>query len=265
VPEYGGAGFLPATAGPFVLGADGDAARILRAGAGNDAVDRLVDALDALDGAPRSAGEAARDQFVRQARRMSEDPEVRAAFDLTGEPHPRRERFGNHALGRACLSALRLCRAGVQTVLVRDTGWDHHQGVRRALTHGFPGKLPALDQVLSALLDELRDEAGEAITVAVLTEFGRTPRLNPDGGRDHWPRAQSALLFGAGVRHGVVHGTTDARGEEPASDPCSPGDLWATLLAARGADLDAVLATDTGRPVTLVPDGAKPIAAVLAE
>lgn len=268
VPAYGGAGFLPATRGPFPTGGDpakpGFRIADLAARADAAAIDALVDQLDRLDGRPRSPAEGERDRFARAARAMANDPQLRELFALDREAPKWRERFGRHRLGQSCLLAARLCRGGVPTVLVRDDGWDHHRDVRRELTYGFPGKLTQLDEALRGLLDLLREQQLEDdILVAVLSEFGRTPRLNPEGGRDHWPRAMSALLFGGGIRPGAVVGSTDARGEEPSSDACSPEDLCATLLAARGIDLDTQLATGTGRPIRLLAEGAAPIAAVL--
>lgn len=266
VPEHAGAGFLPRHCGPFVVSANAPGAFVapdLVPAPGQAAVDELTDLLDRLDGAPRSPAEAARDRFVAQARAMGADPAVRALFDTAAEPAAEHERFGRHPLGRACQLATRLCEGGVDTVLVRHTGWDHHRQIRHAMTYGFPGPMTQLDSAISALLDR-QQQRGAELLLCVASEFGRTPRLNPDGGRDHWPRAGFALLAGTGIRAGVVHGSTDARGEEPAADACSPGDLFATLLAARGIAPDTVLRTDTGRPIRLLPEDAAPIAAVLA-
>lgn len=262
VPDGGGNGFLAAHTGPFVV----DGLRSVVPAPQPDAAIRqvLVDRLDELDGAPRSADEELRDRLAQRARAMRADARVRELFDPDRAEPVWRDRFGHHSLGRACLQAARLVRGGVATVLVRDVGWDHHRDVRTALTYGFPSKLRQLDEAISALLDQLREQdLGDEILVVVASEFGRTPRLNPDGGRDHWPRAQSVLLAGAGIQAGVVHGSTDARGEEPAAEACTPGELWATMLAARGMALDTVLTTADGRPVRVVPEHAKPIAAVL--
>lgn len=261
-PPAGGTGFLPLRHAPLAVPHDRSA--LPPGGAGEAARDELVDLLDGLDGAPRSPAEADRDALAQKARAMRADAEVRALFDPAGAEPEWRQRFGRHQLGQKALLAARLALGGVRTVLVRDTGWDHHRDVRRSLNEGFPGKLPQLDDAVSGVLDLLRArDAEDEVLLVVASEFGRNPRLNPDGGRDHWPRAQSVLLAGASVRAGVVHGTTDARAEEPATDACSPADLWATILAARGADLDAVSTTPDGRPVRAVPVGAAPIAAVL--
>jgi len=266
--DYAGAGFLGAVHGPFGVGGDpGRADFAVRdlapSGDGDARVDALRQALDELDGAPRNDAERMRDRFVAGARRLSTDPEARRCFDLGAEPREVRERYGRHQLGQSCLLARRLAQGGVGTVFVRDTGWDHHQGIARALTYGFPPKLRALDEALSALLDDLRRlELEDRVLVCVASEFGRTPRLNPVGGRDHWPRAQSVLLAGAGIRPGVV-GATDARGEEPAERPIAPTEVYATLLAALGLDPNAVLRSPDGRPVRLVADEAEPIREVL--
>lgn len=269
-PDYGGVGFLPETAAPFEVGGDPSqadfAVRDLRArGDGSRALD-LLDELDRLDGAPRSASEAARDRFLRQARGLSANPATRALFALADEPAAVRERYGRHRLGQSLLLARRLVEHGsTRVVLARDVGWDHHVGIARALTYGFPPKLTALDGAVSALIEDLDARGlGERVAVCVASEFGRTPRLNPSGGRDHWARAQSVLLFGAGLRRGVVVGSTDARGEEPLERPLSPADLFATLARVLGLDTEQVLQTPAGRPIRLVEDGAAPIGEILA-
>jgi uncharacterized protein (DUF1501 family) len=266
-PQFAGAGFLPAVCGPFEVGGDPGRAdfvvRDLTPRDDNTAALAVMTQLDRLAGPPRTAAEASRDEIVAQALRMSQVPAIAEAFDLRREPADVRARFGAHRLGQSCLLARRLVRAGTRAVLVRDAGWDHHVQIARALTYGFPPKLRALDQAVSALLDDLDGGDGDVL-VCVATEFGRTPRLNPAGGRDHWPRAQSALLYGAGVRAGVVVGATDAHGEEPVRDPVSPADLFATLAIALGLPRDLVLHTQDGRPVRLIDDGALPIAGVLA-
>ena len=151
---------------------------------------------------------------------------------------------------------------GDYTVQIR--GWDTHVGIAKALTFGYPPKLTALDQAVSALLDDIRAlELEERVTICVASEFGRTPRLNPAAGRDHWPRAQSVLLAGAGIERGVVVGQTDPRGEEPIEREVSPADLHATLLSALGMDVEHVLHTPDGRPARVVPIGGAPITEAL--
>lgn len=267
--DYAGAGFLPGSRGPFAVGGDpGRADFAVRDLAADpervrERVHELRAALDALDGAPRGAAEAQRDHFVAMGKRLSEDPEARAAFDLAAELAELRQRYGRHRLGQSCLLARRLVAAGVRTVFVSDTGWDHHTQIKTALTYGFPPKLQALDEALSALLDDLRErQLDDSVLVCLASEFGRTPRLNPLGGRDHWPRAQSVLLYGAGIRPAVV-GSTDARGEEPRERPIAPAEVFATLVQALGIDPELVLRTADGRPVRLVAEEGTPVSEVL--
>jgi hypothetical protein len=266
--QYARQGFLPVSHAPFEL--DGDPSkpdfqvRHLKPVDGMQRALKLLEKVDQLDGGPRSESEAARDQFLAQARHLSLSPEVRALFDLEHEKPELRERYGRHFFGQACLMARRLVEGGVGTVMVRYQGWDHHQGIGRSLTQGFPPKLPALDTAISALHDDLERRGMLENTLVVLaSEFGRTPRLNPAGGRDHWSRASSVLLFGAGVKRGAVAGKTDARGEEPAELPVTPRDLYATILHALGADTNAILKTPDGRPVRVVEEEAKLVKQIL--
>jgi uncharacterized protein (DUF1501 family) len=195
---------------------------------------------------------------------MSLSPEARELFDLNRETPETRKRYGRKLLGQSALLARRLVEGGVRTVLVRFKGWDHHESIARALTYGFPPKLEALDQAVTALHEDLaRRGLDERVTVVLASEFGRTPRINPRGGRDHWARASSVLLFGGGLRRGVVVGKTDANGEAPIERPVSPADLFCTVLGALGADLEQVLHTPDGRPVRTVNESAKPIREIL--
>ena len=267
--QYARQGFLPVANAPFELLGDPSKptfkVKDLQPAPGMRRALDLLKRIDEIDGHPRSEKEAARDQFLSQARYLSLSPEVRALFDLKEEKPDLRKRYGRHFFGQACLLARRLVEGGVGTVLVRYKGWDHHQGINRALTHGFPPKLPALDTAISALHEDL-DRRGllDRVLVLLASEFGRTPRLNPAGGRDHWSRASSTLLFGAGIKQGVAAGQTDARGEEPDGYAVSPKDLYATVLHALGADTEASLTTPDGRPIRVVDEDAEPVQRILA-
>ena len=266
---YARQGFMPITRGPFEIGGSpgvkGFEVKNLTPPPQLDRAMKLLKAVDGLDGGPRSESERGRDRFLDQARFLSLDPEVRAKFDVNRESIETRSRYGRHFLGQSCLLARRLVEGGVRTAFIRYKGWDDHRGIKSALTFGYPAKLTALDQAVSALHEDL-DRRGmlENTMVMVATEFGRTPRLNPAAGRDHWSRASSSLLFGAGLKRGVLVGKTDARGEAPIERPVTPGDLFHTVLSALGAAVDTTLHTDTGRPIPVVEERMSPIREALA-
>jgi uncharacterized protein (DUF1501 family) len=143
---------------------------------------------------------------------------------------------------------------------VTDAGWDTHQQIYRELKEGYvggyAGRIPVLDQALSTLLTDLSDRGLlDETLVLVMGEFGRTPKLNTAGGRDHWPRAFSVLLAGAGVKGGQVIGASDSRGESPAERPVTPAELARTIFTLLGVDPDREFHTADGRPVRVSPGG----------
>jgi hypothetical protein len=222
-------------------------------------------------------------RFQKRALELVTGPEARRAFDLNREPDPVRDRYGRHPLGQNLLLARRLIEAGVRLVSVnawagvpRDgqgfiyspsftQGWDHHGaavqkcGIFSTGQFGLGLVLPRFDQALSALLEDLGDRGLlDQTLVVVVGEFGRTPKIstNPYPGRDHWPACYSALLAGAGVRGGLVHGASDKIGAYVKDRPVSPEDFGATLFHALGIDPASRLSPDgatrpasTGRPV----------------
>ena len=139
---------------------------------------------------------------------------------------------------------------------VNDRGWDTHENLYTRLKEGYAGApvgvglIPSLDLALSALIEDLENRGMlQETLIVVMGEFGRTPKLNTAGGRDHWPRAFSVLLAGGGVPGGQVIGATDAVGESPADRPVTPGDLAATIYKLLGVDPATELVTNDGRPV----------------
>lgn len=215
------------------------------------------------------------DQFRELAFSMLTGPKVASAFDLTKEDDTLRDRYGRHLWGQSCLLARRLAEAGTSVVTIyidspvskpEFTNWDDH-----ILNAGRPGhfaeymqrRLPYMDQALSALIEDIfARQLDRQIMVAVLGEFGRTPRLshNANGtGRDHWPDAQSVLLSGGGLKMGQVVGATNSRAEHPAHRPLSPKDILATIYRHLGIDYTAALPDHSGRPVHILGEG-QPIA-----
>ena len=268
----GGPGYLPRACSAFNVGQD--PSRVpdldppeglgLKRSEGRRDILRKVDAFSRR--VEESAATRGRDAFIEQAYRLLASSDARAAFGLSREKESTRDRYGRSRLGSGCLLARRLVEAGALFVTVVDDGWDTHQQIFRELPDSrFPGsgKVPALDRAYSALIEDLRERGLLATTlVAVLGEFGRTPKLNAQAGRDHWPRAGFACLAGAGVQGGRVIGKTDARGEAPVERPVSPQDLAATILERLGVDPSRELTTSSGRPVRILAEGA-PIREVL--
>lgn len=213
----------------------------------------------------------ATDRFRATALHMLTSPAAAAAFDLTQETDATRDRYGRHVWGQACLLARRLAQAGTAVITVyidtpktgeQFTNWDDH-----ILNAGRPGhfgkyieiRLPYFDQAVSALIEDIYVRGlDRQIMVVALGEFGRTPRLSQNSqgvGRDHWPQAQSVLFSGGGLRTGQVVGTTNRRGEYPASRPLSPKDVLATIYQHLGIDARHELYDYSGRPIPVLPWG----------
>jgi Protein of unknown function (DUF1501) len=259
------AGFLPGAFAAFNTGIDPANVRDLHPPPGVSFArsDHRRDMLRRMDALSRDIEEQPatkdRDAFFEQAYNLIGSPEAKAAFDLGREKPAARERYGHSRLGAGCLLARRLIEAGSRFVTVVDTGWDTHQQIFRELPDSrFPGsgKLPALDRAYSALLADLRERRLLASTLVVLMgEFGRTPKLNALGGRDHWPRAGFVCLAGGGVKGGQVIGSTNAFGEVPAERPVTPPDLASTILQLLGVDPSKELITPGGRPVKILGEG----------
>jgi hypothetical protein len=193
------------------------------------------------------------DRFAQQAHEIIVSPRARTAFDLEQEPRAILDRFGNDETGRTFLAACRLIEAGVRFVTISIDGWDTHQNNFRELKTKL---LPSLDRSLTALLDTLRERGlDESTTTLVTGEFGRTPKVNGNAGRDHWARAMFCLFAGGGVKGGQVLGASDDKAAEPADKGFSPDDVAATFYRRMGIDPSLEYHTPGGRPITLVRDG----------
>jgi hypothetical protein len=204
-------------------------------------IDRSTDLVDGLDA------------FHRQALDILRSDRTRDAFNLGQEAQALRNRYGTSPFGQGALAARRLVEAGVRFVTISTGGWDTHSQTFNAHRTRL---LPNLDQTLSALIQDLDDRGMLENTIVYCAgEFGRTPRINPNTGRDHWARSMAVVLAGGGFKRGFAYGTTDAQGMAPATDPCTPDDVAATIFNQLGIDPHQELMTPTGRPVQLFREG----------
>jgi uncharacterized protein (DUF1501 family) len=192
------------------------------------------------------------DAFTAQAWKMILTPAVRDAFDLSKESDRMKERYGKDSIGQSCLLARRLVEAGSRFVTAagyHSTSWDTHsdndKGHRDRLT-------PPLDRTLTALVEDL-DERGllDSTLVIAMGEFGRTPIINANLGRDHWPNCWSLALSGGGIKTGHVVGASDERGASVTERVVSMGDLYATIYQALGIDWKKEYMSPIGRPVKI--------------
>jgi hypothetical protein len=258
-----GAGFLGIQNGPFVLAKAGPPADLAPSPGVDDArFDRRLSLLDGLESSFASrTGDAkidGRRQVVAKAVHLMRSAKTRA-FDLGDESAATVASYGDTDFGRGCLLARRLVESGVRCVEVVLDGWDTHQN-NFDRTQAL---MATLDPAFSALLHDLRERRLLSSTlVACLGEFGRTPRINAADGRDHHPQAWSAVLAGGGVRGGVVHGATDADGEQVVSAPTLVPDLLATITSQLGIAPDLSLVTPIGRPLS-VTDGGRVLREIL--
>jgi Protein of unknown function (DUF1501) len=259
--EYAGTGFLGSAYGPFSLGADpaNSAFKVRDLNLAHDVdenrfserremraiVDSHFSALeksDALDGM---------DAFYQRAYALMSSNQARAAFDLKLEPDKLRDDYGRNAPGQRMLLARRLVEAGVRFVSLTYGGWDHHDNIRA----GVSNQMPAFDQAFAALIRDLSSRGMlDSTLVLVTTEFGRTPKINKTGGRDHYPKVFSIVMAGGGIKQGYVHGSTDPTGTEPDETPLTVPDYAATVYNLLGIDFEKTLLAGN-RPVKIIKDG----------
>jgi hypothetical protein len=234
-----------------------DRARLERRYAMLGAMDRYQNQVEA----PASPVVQARDAFYERAHRLITSPAAKRAFDLGQEADRTRDQYGRNTLGQSCLLARRLIEAGVHFVTVTDGGWDTHTENFRSLKDRL---LPRLDQAYAALLQDLHQRGLLDNTLVVwFGDFGRTPKVNPSAGRDHWATAGVACMGGGGIKRGEVVGATNAMGEVVVDSPVSPEDLAATIYTALGVPLHTWYRAQDGRPIELVPEG-RPVRQLLA-
>ena len=175
------------------------------------------------------------------------------AFQVEKEPEAEKEKYGKNGFGQGCLLARRLVEAGVPFVEVDLGGWDNHMDIFRTLSND---RLPTLDKAMAALVSDL-DQRGLLQDTAIvwMGEFGRTPRINADAGRDHWARAWSVVVGGAGIKGGQAIGATNEDGTQVEGDPYSSEDLMASVCHALGISLETTFTSKNGRPMKIANSG----------
>lgn len=218
----------------------------------------LLETIDAARPELAAAREvAAMTDFHARALDLVAGAEARQAFDLKAEPEAVRDRYGRHAFGQGLLLARRLLEAGVKLVTVYwhrdkpgvDTTWDTHG---QNFTQLKERLLPQVDQPLATLFDELASRGLLDETLVLWTsEFGRTPRINGNAGRDHWGGCNSVWLAGAGVAGGTVYGASDRHAAFPAADPVAPADIAATVFHLLGLDPETIVHDQQNRPLVI--------------
>jgi hypothetical protein len=278
LPNGQAGGFLGKAQDPFALMADPSqknfkvpdllppdqigAQRLDRRRRLRDVVEQTVSAFEASEDARLM------DDNFHAAFRIMTSESARAAFDLSREPDSVRERYGMNRFGQCCLLARRLVEGGVRFVTINtfltvfdEITWDIHGSKPFTSIQGMKDIVcPMYDQAYSALIEDLSDRGllGDTL-VANLSEFGRTPKINPAGGRDHWPQCFTAYFAGGGVQGGRVVGASDPVGGFPAERPVKPGDIVATMFHSLGLDHASHLPGPGGRPFPLTDLGTEPI------
>jgi hypothetical protein len=265
-----GAGFLGAKYDPFLAGDPSGKTYRVRdlappEGLTLDRLERRREVLRDFNAAWRAVDTDARlnsyQPALERAYSMVFNEQVHNAFDIAKEPDKLRDTYGRTQIGQGLLLARRLVENGVKAVSIWMGGWDTHSKNFTSLKNKL---LPPLDQGFGTLLADLHQRGMLPNTLVVQAgEFGRTPKVNKDAGRDHWPRAFSVVLAGGGLKGGHVIGATDAHAAEVADHPIPVEDLSATIFTALGVDISHVNLTPEGRPISIV-NGGKPVADAFA-
>ena len=260
--EFAGTGYLSSSFAAFSLGDDpankGFKVRDLNLPGGIDEArfHKRRSLLDTVNAHFRAREESdaidAMDTFYQRAYSLISSEKAREAFDIEKEPAKLRDEYGRNTAGQRMLMARRLVEAGVRLVNLTYGSWDHHDKVADSMRKWTPD----FDTALARLLQDLDDRGLlDETLVMVSSEFGRTPKINGTGGRDHWPKSFSVLLAGGGIRRGVVRGASDATSAEPDHDPTSVEDLFQTAYHCLGIVGDKELMAPGGRPVEIVDGG----------
>ncbi|MDF1665525.1 MAG: DUF1501 domain-containing protein [Planctomycetota bacterium] len=260
--KFAGSGYLSSATAPFSLGGDparGDfKVRDLNRPKGVDAerFERRKKLLEAVNkefaGKRKDANIEAMDKFYQHAYKLINSKKAREAFNIKAESKKMRDGYGRNTAGQRMLMARRLVESGARFVSMTYGGWDMHDRI----TRGMKRLVPAFDQAFAALIRDLdaRDMLKSTL-VMVTSEFGRTPKINKTGGRDHWPKVFSIAMAGGGIKRGFVYGSTDATAVEPQEDALKVEDWAHTVYHLAGMDADKKLPGPAKRPIPIVDSG----------
>lgn len=275
VPPAGGTGYLSSKFGAFELGADPAQRNFqvrditLPKGITEERFDRRRTAREAIEDHFRQVESNpseldAMGEFYQQAYKLISSPEARKAFSLDGEPEAMTKLYGEYksprggrplSIGRQLMLARRLIEAGVRlvTVMYNGTdGWDNHLRIKDAVANG----MPAFDHAFAGLIADLEQRGLLDSTLVIVTsEFGRTPKINENAGRDHWARVYSYAAAGGGFGKGRIYGASNATASEPDQNPVAVEDFLATVYHQLGIDSTVRLLAPGGRPIDIVRDG----------
>lgn len=262
---YAGTGYLSSSYAGFSLGADpaNDGFKVrdleLPGGVDEQRFGRRRNMLQAVNQYFTSKEQAdslnAVDTFYQRAYSILSSEKARLAFDIEKEDPAVRDRYGRNTAGSRLLLARRLVESGVRFVSLTYGGWDHHDNIEGNMR----GQMPPLDQGFATLIRDL-EERGllDSTLVCMCTEFGRTPKINQTGGRDHWPKVFTTVMAGGGLKKGIVYGSSNSTASEPEDKPLTVED-WATTVYDRlGIVADKELMAPGNRPIEIV-DGGKVI------
>ncbi len=250
-----GPGFLGMAWAPFSVNSNGQV-RNLNMGMEPDRLAQRMKALDKLEkqfiDENRGSAAAEHAKVLKKTLNLMTSEQMKA-FRVNEEAEEVRERYGNNGFGQGCLMARRLVEAGVPFIEVNLGGWDNHQNIFPTLENN---RLPTLDRAMSALVEDLEArELLEDTAIIWMGEFGRTPRINGNTGRDHWARSWSVVVGGAGINGGISVGQTNEDGTRVDGQSYSSEDLMATVCSALGISLETTFYSRSGRPMKIANSG----------
>lgn len=251
-----GPGFLGMTHAPFTVNSDGRVQNAQLEGLDKPRLAQRLAMMDVIEtnfikSKRGESPQAHRDVYQKAVDLIT--TEQMSAFRVGDEPAAMREKYGNTNFGRGCLLARRLVECGVPFVEVTMNGWDLHMNAFPQLKDRM---LPELDQGFAALIEDLAERGmSEDVVVVCMGEFGRTPRINQNSGRDHWASSWSIALSGGGLKSGIAIGETDEEGMAIKGKSYVPGDVWATVASVLGIPLDRKYVSTNGRPMHVTNSG----------